>query len=67
MPDPSAKIEPDWPGVLAVPGAHLHLYGKDDARRGRKMGHVNITAATAPAAYSQAETVGVLVAQPLKG
>lgn len=34
--------EPDWAGVLAVPGTRLHLYGKRDARRGRKMGHVNI-------------------------
>jgi phosphoribosylaminoimidazole carboxylase, ATPase subunit len=67
MPDPSAKIEPDWPGVLAVPGAHLHLYGKDDARRGRKMGHVNITATTVAAVHGKAETVGALVAQPLKG
>jgi 5-(carboxyamino)imidazole ribonucleotide synthase len=37
---------PDWPAVLALPGAHLHLYGKLDARRGRKMGHLNITGAT---------------------
>ncbi len=28
-----------WPALLAEPGAHLHLYGKD-ARPGRKMGHV---------------------------
>ena len=27
--------------VLAVEGAHLHLYGKAEARPGRKMGHVN--------------------------
>ena len=26
--------------VLADPGAHLHLYGKSEARPGRKMGHV---------------------------
>ena len=26
--------------ILAEPGAHLHLYGKDEAREGRKMGHV---------------------------
>lgn len=26
--------------VLAEPGAHLHLYGKGEAREGRKMGHV---------------------------
>jgi len=29
-----------WQAVLAEPGAHLHLYGKADARPGRKMGHV---------------------------
>lgn len=34
--------EPDWAGVLAVPGTRLHLYAKSDARRARKMGHVNI-------------------------
>ncbi|MEK8024612.1 5-(carboxyamino)imidazole ribonucleotide synthase [Pseudaquabacterium rugosum] len=39
--------EPDWAGVLALPGVHLHLYGKTDARVGRKMGHLTVTAATA--------------------
>ncbi len=34
---------PDWQAVLALPGAHLHLYGKLHARPGRKMGHLNIT------------------------
>jgi 5-(carboxyamino)imidazole ribonucleotide synthase len=29
-----------WQAILAEPGAHLHLYGKADARPGRKMGHV---------------------------
>jgi 5-(carboxyamino)imidazole ribonucleotide synthase len=29
-----------WPDLLAEPGVHLHLYGKPDARPGRKMGHV---------------------------
>ncbi len=29
-----------WPQILAEPGAHLHLYGKAEARPGRKMGHV---------------------------
>ena len=33
---------PDWAGVLALPGARLHLYGKSEARPGRKMGHLNI-------------------------
>ena len=36
---------PDWAAVLALPGAHLHLYGKQGARRGRKMGHLTITGA----------------------
>ena len=29
-----------WRQVIAEPGAHLHLYGKAEARPGRKMGHV---------------------------
>jgi 5-(carboxyamino)imidazole ribonucleotide synthase len=31
----------DWQEILAEPNAHLHLYGKREARSGRKMGHVN--------------------------
>ena len=38
---------PPWAAVLALPGAHLHLYGKTEARRGRKMGHLTFTAADA--------------------
>ncbi len=37
---------PAWDQVLALPGTHLHLYGKTDAKPARKMGHLNITAAT---------------------
>lgn len=33
---------PDWATVLALPGARLHLYGKAQARPGRKMGHLNL-------------------------
>jgi len=29
-----------WPEFVAERGAHLHLYGKGEARAGRKMGHV---------------------------
>ncbi|MSO73595.1 MAG: 5-(carboxyamino)imidazole ribonucleotide synthase [Alphaproteobacteria bacterium] len=29
-----------WPALLADPGALVHLYGKAEARPGRKMGHV---------------------------
>ena len=42
-----AQGEPDWAAVLALPGVHLHLYGKTQARPGRKMGHLTVTAATA--------------------
>ena len=34
---------PAWDKVLALPGTHLHLYGKLKASKGRKMGHLNIT------------------------
>lgn len=44
--DSDEPREPSWDKVLAVPGANLHLYGKDDARRGRKMGHVTFVAPT---------------------
>ena len=30
----------DWPRLVAEPGLHVHLYGKGEARPGRKMGHV---------------------------
>ncbi|MEG0151243.1 MAG: ATP-grasp domain-containing protein, partial [Comamonas sp.] len=41
-----APVAPAWDQILALPGCHLHLYGKVDAKRARKMGHLNITAAT---------------------
>ena len=36
--------QPAWQHVLDEPGAHLHLYGKREARPGRKMGHINCLA-----------------------
>lgn len=44
--DSDEAREPAWDKVLALPGANLHLYGKDTARRARKMGHVTFVAAT---------------------
>jgi 5-(carboxyamino)imidazole ribonucleotide synthase len=46
--------EPDWAAVLAIRGAHLHLYGKAAARPGRKMGHLTLTASTAGEAMASA-------------
>ena len=52
---------PPWAAVLALPGTHLHLYGKLDAKRGRKMGHLNITAVTAEAARATALQAAALL------
>jgi 5-(carboxyamino)imidazole ribonucleotide synthase len=52
---------PNWAGVLALPGAHLHLYGKAVARRGRKMGHLTITAARADQARATALSAASLL------
>jgi len=38
--------EPRWDLLLKHPGVQLHLYGKAEARPGRKMGHYNCLAAT---------------------
>lgn len=34
---------PNWAAALAIPGVHLHLYGKAEPKRGRKMGHITAT------------------------
>jgi 5-(carboxyamino)imidazole ribonucleotide synthase len=39
--------EPDWRAALTVPNVKLHLYGKAEARVGRKMGHLTALASTA--------------------
>lgn len=41
--------------ALAVPGAHIHLYGKDRSVRGRKMGHVTALGATPQEALAIAQ------------
>ncbi len=46
--------EPDWPLVLQQSSAKLHLYGKTEARPGRKMGHITVLAQTADDALSKA-------------
>ncbi|HQU90935.1 MAG TPA: 5-(carboxyamino)imidazole ribonucleotide synthase [Pyrinomonadaceae bacterium] len=49
--------EPNWSAALADPNVKLHLYGKADAKPGRKMGHITVTAETASAAASTARNV----------
>jgi len=44
---PDSPVEPrGLSEALAVPGAHVHLYGKRGSRPGRKMGHVTALGAT---------------------
>jgi 5-(carboxyamino)imidazole ribonucleotide synthase len=52
---------PAWDAVLALPGTHLHLYGKLSARPGRKMGHLNITGATPEAVRATALQAAALL------
>ena len=60
-PDGDVTHGPDWVPVLAIPGAHLHLYGKSEARSGRKMGHLTITAASAEEADRRALEAAALL------
>lgn len=50
------RPQPDWRALLAHPGVQLHLYGKAEARPGRKMGHYNCLAASREAALALAES-----------
>ncbi|MEM7201797.1 MAG: 5-(carboxyamino)imidazole ribonucleotide synthase [Planctomycetota bacterium] len=45
-----SRGEPAWAEALTEPGVRLHLYGKDEARPGRKMGHLTTTGADRAAA-----------------
>lgn len=58
-------IQPRWADVLALPGTHLHLYGKADARRGRKMGHLTITGEDIEAIRSTADFAAALLGLPI--
>ncbi|MGE4334635.1 MAG: 5-(carboxyamino)imidazole ribonucleotide synthase [Pigmentiphaga sp.] len=51
------RREPDWAAVLAIPGTRLHLYGKADPRRGRKMGHVTCVGGDADTASRRTREV----------
>jgi 5-(carboxyamino)imidazole ribonucleotide synthase len=55
---------PPWERLLALPGARLHLYGKAEPRRGRKMGHLTVIAAHADEAHRVALQAAVLLGLP---
>ena len=54
--------EPEWTTALAFPEAKLHLYGKREARPGRKMGHLTALAGTTEAAAKLARAARASIA-----
>ena len=61
----TAQQEPNWVAVLALPGTHLHLYGKTEARKARKMGHLTVTASTAEQARAVALQAAAILGMSL--
>ena len=55
---------PDWLAVLTLPGAHLHLYGKVEARPGRKMGHLTLTGGSVAEVKAVARRAAAILALP---
>lgn len=48
---------PNWDTLLSNPDAKLHLYGKKEARAGRKMGHFNLLGNTVESLNGAAQTL----------
>jgi len=48
--------EPDWPAAASFGEVKIHLYGKDVAKPGRKMGHLTAMGTTADAALERARS-----------
>ena len=48
---------PNWQRIFDMPDAKLHLYGKHEARAGRKMGHYTVLGASADAALQPARAI----------
>ncbi|MDH3460599.1 MAG: 5-(carboxyamino)imidazole ribonucleotide synthase [Burkholderiaceae bacterium] len=53
--------EPPWGRLLALPGMHLHLYGKLEPRMGRKMGHLTVTGPDTTTAFATAQKAAALL------
>jgi 5-(carboxyamino)imidazole ribonucleotide synthase len=59
--DGETQKTPNWAAILALPGVYLHLYGKTEARKARKMGHVTVCAATREAVQARAVEVAKIL------
>ncbi|MFJ2993878.1 5-(carboxyamino)imidazole ribonucleotide synthase [Pandoraea sp. NPDC087047] len=57
---------PAWAEVAALPSARVHLYGKEDARVGRKMGHITFAGATLDEARHACVTAAASLDIPLE-
>jgi len=55
--------EPDWNRILKDDRVRLHLYGKDEARPGRKMGHLTIVDFDLDQAITLSEEIKTLLEQ----
>ena len=53
---------PDWSALLAEPRAKLHLYGKSEPRRGRKMGHFTLTGSSVSSVLERARALKTALA-----
>ena len=49
--------QPDFRHVMSLPNTYLHLYGKQEPRSGRKMGHITVLAQSPEEAASTARHV----------
>lgn len=56
--------EPDWSALLAIEGVHLNLYGKQEPRLLRKMGHITITSKDIEALYKTLDEITHILALP---
>lgn len=57
---------PAWAEVAALPSARVHLYGKEDARVGRKMGHITFAGASLDEARQACVTAAASLDIPLE-
>ncbi len=61
-----ASREPDWAAAASIPDVKLHLYGKLNARPGRKMGHLTALAGSTEQALADVQRArGMLVQEPV--
>jgi 5-(carboxyamino)imidazole ribonucleotide synthase len=51
------EFDPNWQEVLKLNNAKLHLYGKSEPKKGRKMGHINFLASSVKEGLNNANEV----------